>query len=83
MEELLAEQPAVGMALGDVVEGSVIAAEKHGPVVAACEWNQRKASIALGLLVGPILRRLRKSLTNHLPPLPEGSILGNHPRRVS
>ncbi len=29
MEELLAEQPAVGMALGDVVEGSVIAAEKH------------------------------------------------------
>jgi len=29
MEELLAEQPAVGMAIGDVVEGSVIAAEKH------------------------------------------------------
>src|SRR5476651_2274451 len=29
MEELLAEQPAVGMAVGDVVEGTVIAAEKH------------------------------------------------------
>ncbi len=29
MEELLAEQPAMGMAVGDVVEGSVIAAEKH------------------------------------------------------
>jgi small subunit ribosomal protein S1 len=29
MEELLAEQPAVGMAIGDVVEGTVIAAEKH------------------------------------------------------
>ncbi|HSX14448.1 MAG TPA: S1 RNA-binding domain-containing protein [Candidatus Saccharimonadales bacterium] len=29
MEELLAEQPAVGMAVGDVAEGTVIAAEKH------------------------------------------------------
>src|SRR3954462_9414439 len=29
MEDLLAEQPAMGMAVGDVVEGSVIAAEKH------------------------------------------------------
>lgn len=29
MEQLLAEAPALGMALGDVVEGTVIAAEKH------------------------------------------------------
>lgn len=29
MEELLADQPSLGMAVGDVVEGTVIAAEKH------------------------------------------------------
>ena len=29
MEELLADQPNLGMAVGDVVEGTVIAAEKH------------------------------------------------------
>lgn len=29
MEELLADQPNLGMTVGDVVEGSVIAAEKH------------------------------------------------------
>ena len=41
------------------------------------------ASIALGLLIGPILKGLRKSEPNHLPPLPEGSILGKHSERVS
>ena len=53
------------------------------------------ASIALGLLIGPILKRLRQDQSeleflrrhrvpaNHLPPLPEGSILGNHSERVS
>ena len=29
MEELLASQPSAGMAIGDVIEGTVIAAEKH------------------------------------------------------
>ncbi len=53
------------------------------------------ASIALGLVVGPYLKRLRLEMeeleflrkhrlpTNHLPPLPEGSILGKHSERVS
>ena len=52
-------------------------------------------SIALALVVGPYLKRLRQSQSeleflrrhrvpaNHLPPLPEGSILGNHSERVS
>ncbi len=41
------------------------------------------ASFALGLLIGPILRRLRKSQTIRDYPLPEGSILGKHSERVS
>ena len=53
------------------------------------------ASIALGLLIGPILKRSRQSQSeleflrrhrvpaNHIPPLPEGSILHKHSERVS
>jgi hypothetical protein len=32
------------------------------------------ASIALGLIIGPILKRLRHSQSVDLPPLPSGSI---------
>ena len=40
---------------------------------------------AAGFILGPPIGRYLKSLdeeqTNHLPPLPEGSILGNHRER--
>lgn len=33
-------------------------------------------SFALALVIGPFLKRMRVEQTNHLPPLPSGSILG-------
>jgi len=40
-------------------------------------------SIALALVIGPFLKRMRMEQTIRDYPLPEGSILGNHPERVS
>jgi len=40
------------------------------------------ASFILGPFVGRFLQRKRREQTNHLPPLPEGSILGKHSERV-
>jgi hypothetical protein len=41
------------------------------------------ASFVLGPIVGRHLKRIRHSTTNHLPPLPEGSILGKRQTGVS
>ena len=41
------------------------------------------ASFALALVIGPFLKRARMEQTIRDYPLPEGSILGNHPERVS
>jgi hypothetical protein len=40
-------------------------------------------SIALALIIGPVMRWGLNSEPSEIPPLPHDSILGNHPRRVS
>ncbi len=39
------------------------------------------AGFVLGPPIGRFLKWSRENQTNHLPPLPEGSILGNHRER--